>query len=193
MINECKWVSFLLVLVCVFGMSTISAAEPTLEETITYINERLVRCMAEYTESPAPNFKIKYNVGNKVMLEDVDTLRIEENKVSVWYYSHNKTSNALRTQSVNLIKLNELFFPVYVSHNETYSTIGFSCHREGCIRANWVITDLGDDDDEPNKGDGLFKRTTLDTCSNETMVNKIAKAFNHVIKISGGNEDKELF
>ena len=162
-----------LAIACLFP--TVSVAEPTLTETIAFINGQFAKCSARSTG------EIYYATMNTTV-ELLNGAMIQA-KVHITHFGKrgiwSESSRNLR------FSLAALSTDVSVKPTDGYAAIGISCSHPRCIeskRQSVKTTKRQRVKTEHYTQDGLY------TC-NLQIAEKIQRAFIHAIKISKGKDD----
>ena len=192
----------------------IQAAEPTLSETIEYINTKFAQCklfyMGEDLRSEQDDIAESLGVGYKgmrvkvnVRLLESDRILVEENVlVDKIYYDGDFLYSWYGETITNTTEVNLHDLTTEVEYNGLYIT--FNCSRVDCIHAARVgekvsVKNVGKDGAGRNK-DTDRQEYKIDDRTNETRGfipvcadsgEQIAEALTHAITISGGKD--ELF
>ena len=184
-------------------LATASASEPTLQESIDFIQTKVKGHSCEYVNvENRPNEKVvdlHKSSGTTIALLDNKTILVEMRRARTTVLEHYSTSSdsyySERKTVVQKVRMADLSTNVKIRiHDGTERNIEVNCRKSGCLE--WKETDIKKTTpylSERSLSDtqGVSSSSILFTVCDQERAEKIKKALTHVIRISGGKD--ELF
>ena len=183
-----QWkICFFLSIICLFPAA--SMAEPTLQETIAFINRQLSKCMPAHVDpNPAPHTRGKghFTESLTIVLLGGGMIRLEQERL----LKYGATLKEVSTQTVSLAALSA-DIAISPKPPSEPSWINIPCSHSNCV-SYYKETERIEKRKAPRVSRYKYSGLGIPICGSEMKAaEKIRKAFIHAIKIS--REEDDLF